>query len=155
MIPEVPLTVEGASVLHQMMRLRRAAWHSLNPESRHSILEETIAALSALEAHNDGRQSAVFSLLGHKGDLLFVFNLAPGFPTREELKARYAERSGRDLSALDFYIALGYWKLAIILEGVFARYTAGGYGKVNEGVEAFARLVERLAEEAERVEREG
>ena len=82
-------------------------------------------------------------------------NLAPGFPTREELKARYAERAGRDLSQLDFYMALGYWKLAIILEGVYARYTAGGYGKVNEGVEAFARLVERLAEEAERVERDG
>jgi aminoglycoside phosphotransferase (APT) family kinase protein len=82
-------------------------------------------------------------------------NLAPGFPTREELKARYAERSGRDLSQLDFYVALGYWKLAIILEGVYARYVAGGYGKVNEGVEAFARLVERLADEAERVERAG
>jgi aminoglycoside phosphotransferase (APT) family kinase protein len=80
-------------------------------------------------------------------------NLAPGFPTREELTARYAERSGRDLSELDFYVALGYWKLAIILEGVYARYTAGGYGKVNEGVEAFARLVERLADEAERIER--
>src|SRR4051794_3579449 len=82
-------------------------------------------------------------------------NLAPGFPTQAELAARYAERSGRDLSNLGFYVALGYWKLAIILEGVYARYTAGGYGKVNEGVEAFARLVERLAEEAERVEREG
>jgi aminoglycoside phosphotransferase (APT) family kinase protein len=80
-------------------------------------------------------------------------NLAPGFPTREEVTERYAERSGRDLSDLDFFVALGYWKLAIILEGVYARYTAGGYGKVNEGVEAFARLVERLADEAERVER--
>ena len=82
-------------------------------------------------------------------------NLAPGFPTREELTSRYAERSGRDLSELDFFVALGYWKLAIILEGVYARYVAGGYGKVNEGVEAFARLVERLADEAERVERSG
>jgi aminoglycoside phosphotransferase (APT) family kinase protein len=82
-------------------------------------------------------------------------NLAPGFPTRGELTSRYAERSGRDLSELDFFVALGYWKLAIILEGVYARYTAGGYGKVNESVEAFARLVERLAEEAERVERAG
>jgi aminoglycoside phosphotransferase (APT) family kinase protein len=81
--------------------------------------------------------------------------MAPGFPSREEVAARYAERSGRDLADLDFFVALGYWKLAIILEGVYARYTAGGYGKVNEGVEAFARLVERLAEEAERVEREG
>jgi len=82
-------------------------------------------------------------------------NLAPGFPSREELISRYAERSGRDLSQLNFYVALGYWKLAIILEGVYARYIAGGYGKVNEGVEAFARLVERLADEAERIERGG
>ncbi|HEV7615370.1 MAG TPA: phosphotransferase family protein [Solirubrobacterales bacterium] len=80
-------------------------------------------------------------------------NLAPGFPTREEVAARYAEHSGRDLSDLDFFLALGYWKLAIILEGVYARYVAGGYGKVDEGVDAFARLVERLAEAADEAER--
>jgi aminoglycoside phosphotransferase (APT) family kinase protein len=78
--------------------------------------------------------------------------LAPGFPKREELKARYAERSGRDLSQLDFFVALGYWKLAIILEGVYARYAAGAYGKADPGIEAFARLVERLAEAAEQAE---
>lgn len=81
-------------------------------------------------------------------------NLAPGFPTRAELAARYAEASGRDVSELDFFLALGYWKLAIILEGVYARYAAGGYGNAA-GFEAFARLVDRLAEEAERVEARG
>jgi aminoglycoside phosphotransferase (APT) family kinase protein len=82
-------------------------------------------------------------------------NLAPGFPTRDELATRYAERSGRDLSELDFFLALGYWKLAIILEGVYARYAAGGYGKVDPGIQAFARLVERLAEAAESAEQSG
>jgi aminoglycoside phosphotransferase (APT) family kinase protein len=81
--------------------------------------------------------------------------MAPGFPKRDELKARYAERAGRDLSQLDFFVALGYWKLAIILEGVYARYAAGQYGKVDPGIEAFARLVERLAEAAEQAERRG
>ena len=81
--------------------------------------------------------------------------MAPGFPKRDELKARYAERSGRDLSQLDFFVALGYWKLAIILEGVYARYAAGQYGKVDPGIEAFARLVERLADAAEQAERRG
>jgi len=81
--------------------------------------------------------------------------LAPGFPNREELVARYTERSGRDLTQLDFFIALGYWKLAIILEGVYARYAAGQYGKVDPGIEAFARLVERLAEAADEAERRG
>jgi len=81
--------------------------------------------------------------------------MAPGFPTREQLRTRYAERSGRDLSQLDFFVALGYWKLAIILEGVYARYAAGQYGKVDPGIEAFARLVERLAEAADEAERRG
>jgi aminoglycoside phosphotransferase (APT) family kinase protein len=82
-------------------------------------------------------------------------NLAPGFPASEELRDRYAERSGRDLSELDFFVALGYWKLAIILEGVYARYAAGQYGKVDPGIEHFARLVERLADAAEAAERQG
>ncbi|MGH2951295.1 MAG: phosphotransferase family protein, partial [Solirubrobacterales bacterium] len=54
--------------------------------------------------------------------------MAPGFPSRIEARERYAERSGRDLSEIDFYVALGLWKLSIILEGVFARYRAGQYG---------------------------
>ena len=70
--PPVPLTVEGASVLHQMMRLRRPAWRALSADARAAILEEATAALTAMEAPDNGRQSAVFSLLGHKGDLLFV-----------------------------------------------------------------------------------
>jgi aminoglycoside phosphotransferase (APT) family kinase protein len=81
--------------------------------------------------------------------------LAPGFPSRAEVAARYADVSGRDLADLDFFTALGFWKLAIILEGVYARYSAGGYGKADSdsGFEAFARLVERLAETAEGIER--
>ncbi|MBW8060478.1 MAG: phosphotransferase family protein [Solirubrobacterales bacterium] len=87
--------------------------------------------------------------------LLEPATLEPGFPSREELQARYAERSGRDLSQLDFFVAFGYWKLAIILEGVYARYAAGQYGKVDEGIQQFARVVERLAEAAEAAERRG
>ncbi|MBS1879513.1 MAG: phosphotransferase family protein [Actinobacteria bacterium] len=79
-------------------------------------------------------------------------NLAPGFPSRADLAARYAERSGRDTTGLDYYLALGYWKLAIILEGVYARYLGGGYGEVDEGIHALKVLVERLAEAAERAE---
>jgi aminoglycoside phosphotransferase (APT) family kinase protein len=79
--------------------------------------------------------------------------LAEGFPPRDELRDRYAERSRRDLSELDYYIALGYWKLAVILEGVFARYAAGQYGKTEEGFDEFANVVVRLAEAADAAER--
>ena len=79
--------------------------------------------------------------------------IAEGFPLRDAVKARYAERSGRDLSQIDFFVALGYWKLAIILEGVYARYAQGQYGKSDEGFEEFARIVERLAGAADEAER--
>jgi hydrogen peroxide-dependent heme synthase len=71
-LPPVPLTLEGASVLHQMMRFRRAAWRALSAEDRALVLAEARAVLEAMEKPADGRQSAVFSLIGHKGDLLFV-----------------------------------------------------------------------------------
>jgi aminoglycoside phosphotransferase (APT) family kinase protein len=81
--------------------------------------------------------------------------IAPGFPSRDEVRERYAERSGRDLSLIDFYVALGLWKLAIILEGVYARYSAGQYGDKAEldAVHAFGRNVARLAELADEAER--
>jgi aminoglycoside phosphotransferase (APT) family kinase protein len=71
--------------------------------------------------------------------------LAPGFPSRAELSARYAERSGRDISQLDFFVALGYWKLAAILEGVYARYSAGAYGQTTDEFRTFGEIVEQLA----------
>jgi aminoglycoside phosphotransferase (APT) family kinase protein len=74
--------------------------------------------------------------------------VASGFPSRDEIRRMYGERSGRDLSQIDFFVALGYWKLAIILEGVFARYAAGAYGKPDEGFEEFGKVVARLAEAA-------
>ena len=78
--------------------------------------------------------------------------MAPGFANRQEVAARYAERSGRDLSELDFYVALGLWKLAIILEGVYARFTAGQYGSDDEGAQQFAAVIEKLANAAAEAE---
>jgi len=49
----------------------------------------------------------------------------PGFPTRTELAARYGEKTGRDLSQLDYYIGFNRFKSAAILHGVYARYLEG------------------------------
>jgi len=78
---------------------------------------------------------------------------ASGFPKREDVRRRYAELSGRDLAEIDYYVALACWKLAIILEGVFARYAAGQYGTSDEGYRQFAEVVERLAIGADEAER--
>ena len=57
----------------------------------------------------------------------------PGFPARSELACRYAERTGRDLSNLDYYTGFNRWKTAAIIHGVYARYLEGK--KSTEGVD--------------------
>ncbi len=73
-----------------------------------------------------------------------------GFPRRAEIAERYAARSGRDLSRLDYYMAFGYWKLACILEGVYARYAAGHGAGDKSAFEGFADQVVLLAETAKK-----
>jgi peroxiredoxin len=70
-LPPVPLTIEGYSVLHQMMRIRWTAWRQLPSAGKTALIDEAAGALAKMETHSDG-QSALFSLLGHKGDLMFV-----------------------------------------------------------------------------------
>jgi len=70
-IPPVPLTIEGYSVLHQMMRFRWSAWRPLRPALKTEIIHEASGALAKMEQNAAG-QSGLFSLLGHKGDLMFV-----------------------------------------------------------------------------------
>ncbi|CAM04617.1 aminoglycoside phosphotransferase (APT) family kinase protein [Saccharopolyspora erythraea NRRL 2338] len=64
------------------------------------------------------------------------------FPTARELLDRYAERSGADLSELDWYAGFGYFKIAVILEGIHYRYTRKQ--TVGEGFDHVGGLVAPL-----------
>ena len=68
-LPAAPLTMEGASVLHQMMRIRWAEWKRLSADQQQATVKEAAAWLAPLEKEG---KSALFSMLGHKGDLMFV-----------------------------------------------------------------------------------
>lgn len=70
-LPEVPLTIEGYSVLHQMMKFRWPAWRQVSSKEKREIVKEASAVLEKMEQNAKG-QSALFSLLGHKGDFMFV-----------------------------------------------------------------------------------
>jgi aminoglycoside phosphotransferase (APT) family kinase protein len=74
---------------------------------------------------------------------------APGFFDRADLARRYAEVSGRDLSQLPFYVSFAYWKLACILEGVYARYLGGALGQRDPAeLEPFKQQVDAAAANA-------
>ncbi len=70
----------------------------------------------------------------------------PGFHTRQELIEMYARLSGRDVSAIEWYEIFAAYKLAVIVEGIHARYLKGE--TVGEGFEGMGRRAEMLVEEA-------
>ncbi len=69
-----------------------------------------------------------------------------GLPFRDDLLERYATMSGRDVDEIDYYVILARFKLAIVLEGGYARFVAGGAD--NPRMEAFGRVVLDLARDA-------
>ena len=89
-MPPVPLTVEGASVLHQMMRVRWADWRKAD---RGRMLPEAAAVLAEMEQAGSG----VFSLLGHKGDLMLV-HFRNSFAELDHL-----QRQLRKLALFDYF----------------------------------------------------
>ena len=57
---------------------------------------------------------------------------APGFPSREELIDYYQKATGRDLTRINYYRALSYWRLAAISQGVYQRFALGAMGDKAE-----------------------
>jgi hydrogen peroxide-dependent heme synthase len=74
-MPPVPLTLEGSSVLHQMFHFDWKAWRRLSPPERQRMADEAAGVLGALESGTGGdpaSASAVYSQVGHKGDLMMI-----------------------------------------------------------------------------------
>ena len=82
------------------------------------------------------------SVLGHSP------TTAPGFSTRAEVMEHYGSVSELDLTQIGYYCAFGYWKLACILQGVYARYVAGAGAGDPSSVDALPAQVVRLADMA-------
>jgi hydrogen peroxide-dependent heme synthase len=123
-LPAVPLTLEGASVLHQMMRFRWLAWKALAPGEREAIVAEAAAALGAWERAAEA-PSAVYSLIGHKGDLMFV----------------HFRRSFEELNQAE--IALARLRLADFLEPTTSYLSMIELGLYDTTLKLYTSLAER------------
>lgn len=74
---------------------------------------------------------------------------ATGFWTRQQVLDRYAELTGADLSGIGYYVAFSSWRLAVISEGVYARYRHGVMGDVDDAaLDGFRAGTEQLARAA-------
>lgn len=97
-----------------------------------ATLGDPLADLGLLQVYWD---AGTEDILGVR----YASSANPGFGTADELADRYARRTGRALDELDFYRALGYFKLAVIAEGIHQRYLAGktvgdGFGAIGSSV---------------------
>ena len=84
-------------------------------------------------------------------DSPFIYSptLSDGFPSRKDVIELYLNNSNLDLKDIEFYTRLSYWKHAMIMEGVYIRYSMGSYGKTNENeIESFKNSTIKFANKA-------
>jgi chlorite dismutase len=147
--PNVPETLEGWSILHQMFRVRWPEWRALPREKRQAIAAQAVATLAAMEADAAG-PSALVQMLGHKGDLMLI-HFRRDF---EALSAAELAIAGLDLSAslepTTSYVSiveLGLYDMtAKIHEELAGRSLARGTPEFDRAFDAeIARQRERMA----------
>ncbi len=122
--PPVPLTIEGYSVLHQMVRFRWSAWRPLRTSIKNEIVQEASRALAKMEQNQNG-QSGLYSLLGHKGDLMFL-HFRPSFD---------------DLNHAELHLAR--LKLSDFLEPTSSYLSVIELGLYESSMKTYNELVER------------
>jgi len=121
-LPAMPLTLEGLSVLHQMFRFRWPEWHKLSASRQQEIACEAAAALAPGE---EAGQSAMYSMLGHKGDLMLVH-------FRDSFDELNAAELQLNRTALQEYLELTHSYLSVIELGLY-----------DSSVKLFRQLAER------------
>ncbi len=87
-------------------------------------------------------------------DTPFIYSpsLSGGFLSRSEILSIYEQKTWLDLKNIEFYVRLSFWKHAMIMEGVYVRYSLGYYGEVDEKeIDAFGKSTKTFANKAARL----
>jgi aminoglycoside phosphotransferase (APT) family kinase protein len=148
-MPESP----EATIVHGDYRLGNTMMGPGTPARLVAIFDWELATIGDPLA-DVGYLTATYAQPGDAQDTpLFALNAVTtreGFPTRDELIARYEERSGRSMSDVRWYQTLAMWKSAVFLEGSYKRLLAGTtddpfFKLLDEGVPAIARYALSIA----------
>lgn len=138
-LPPAPLTLDGSYILHQMFRIRWAAWRALGASDQKHLLANAVSMLTEME-QNKQEATALYSMLGHKGDLMLVhfrksldaLNHAELAFAHSEL-CEYLEPSHSYLSVVE----LGLYEASVKLYGeLMAKGLKPGTADWNREVEA-------------------
>jgi chlorite dismutase len=127
--PPVPLTLEGPFLLHQFFRFDWKAWRVCAAGERKRIVAEVTAALQCMERANADApvRTALFSQLGHKGDLILVH-------FRESLEALNQVELDLAQTELYDYLSLAHSYLSVVELGLYesTRKTYEAAGKLEQ-----------------------
>ena len=121
-MPESP----PATIVHGDYRLGNTMFAATAPAHLKSIFDWEMATIG------DPLADLGYMMLHwiRPGDQIGYFNLQAvtmldGFPSREEMIAKYEQRSGRSMQALDWYVTLALWKAIVFMEGNYKRAISG------------------------------
>ena len=141
-----------ATIVHGDYRLGNTMFAREAPPRLNAIFDWELATIGDPLA-DVGYLLATYAQPGDEEHTLFALGAvtrAAGFPTREQLVARYEERSGRSMSDVRWYTTLALWKSAVFLEGSYKRRLAGTtedafFDRLEAGVPAIAERAWQIA----------
>jgi peroxiredoxin len=120
-IPPVPLTLEGSSMLHQIFQFKWKDWRALSAADQGRITSDASTHLRSICAGDGGRfQSALFSQLGHKGDLMLI-HMRDSVQALNQVELELAQTELYD------FLDLTYSYLSVVELGLYES-TAKTYG---------------------------
>jgi len=138
-----------ATVVHGDYRLGNMIVEQVRPERIAAVLDWEMGTIGDPRA-DVGYLVATYSEPGGQSNPLGTspVTATAGFPSRGELVARYAERSGREIEPLAWFEALALWKAAVFCEAIYGRYVRGELTEADERARRFETGVPLLAETA-------
>jgi len=141
--PRVPETLEGWSVLHQMLRVRWSDLRNLGPAAAREIAVEAAEALRAMSRGEEGTTASA-TLLGHKADLMLV-HFRRSFDALQEAQLAVAGlRLSRHLEATTSYVSVLELGMYEMTAQIHARLAAKG---LKAGSEEFDQAFDAEMEE--------
>jgi len=145
-----PARERGAAIIHGDFRIDNCILNADDPTQIEAILDWEISALG--DPMMDLGNTLAYWI--HADDPAFMHmmvrqpSMAPGMMTRQEILEFYAGKTGADVSGFQFYYVYGIWRLAVIIQQIYARYYKGQtdnprfkpYGQMTTALGQLARL---------------